>query len=71
MSKKTGELCARMTQRDNLSQAQRERLFHIDFRLYFPGSVYRAGILARFGLKEAAASFQYSVLSPAPFTTSK
>ncbi|MEW8418876.1 MAG: WYL domain-containing protein [Candidatus Thiodiazotropha endolucinida] len=50
-----------MIQLDNLSQAQRERLFHIDFRLYFLGSVNRADIVARFGLKEAAASRDFAL----------
>lgn len=50
-----------MSQLDNLSQAQRERLFYIDFRLYFLGSVNRADIVTRFGLKEAAASRDLSL----------
>lgn len=38
-----------MPQLDKISQAQRERLFHIDFRLYFLGLVNRTDIVARFG----------------------
>lgn len=50
-----------MPQLDKISQAQRERLFHIDFRLYFLGLVNRTDIVARFGLKEAAASRDLSL----------
>ncbi|OMH28071.1 YafY family protein [Motiliproteus sp. MSK22-1] len=39
-----------------LSQTQRERLFHIDFRLYFLGTVNRNDLVSRFGIKEAAAT---------------
>ena len=39
-----------------ISQVQRERLFHIDFKLYFLGSVNRTDLVSRFGIKEAAAS---------------
>lgn len=39
-----------------LSQTQKERLFHIDFRLYFLGSVNRNDLVSRFGIKEAAAT---------------
>jgi hypothetical protein len=41
---------------DDVSQAQRERLFHIDFRAWFLGSVSRQNLIARFGIKEAAAT---------------
>ncbi|MEN8723148.1 MAG: WYL domain-containing protein [Alphaproteobacteria bacterium] len=50
-----------------ISQAQKERLFHIDFKLYFLGSVNRSDLVERFGIKEAAASrdfSQYKELSP-------
>jgi hypothetical protein len=39
-----------------LCQAQKERLFHIDFRLYFLGAVNRNDLVTRFGIKEAAAT---------------
>jgi hypothetical protein len=45
----------------NISQAQRERLFHIDFKLYFLGSVNRTDLVSRFGIKEAAASRDLSL----------
>lgn len=41
---------------DNIGQTQKERLFHIDFRLFFLGTVNRNDIVARFGIKEAAAT---------------
>jgi len=41
---------------DDLSQAQRSRLFHIDFRLCFLGAVNRGDLVSRFGIKEAAAT---------------
>lgn len=41
---------------EEISQPQRERLFHIDFRAEFLGSVNRAHLMGRFGLKEAAAT---------------
>ena len=41
---------------DNVSQAQKERLFHIDFRLRFLGAVSRADLVNRFGVKAAAAT---------------
>ena len=50
-----------------ISQAQKERLFHIDFKLYFLGSVNRSDLVERFGIKEAAASrdlSQYKELAP-------
>ena len=40
----------------NLGQAQRERLAHIDFRLWFLGEVSRADICARFGVAPAGAT---------------
>lgn len=41
---------------DDITQAQAERLAHIDFRLYFLGSVGRNDLVKRFGMKEAAAT---------------
>ncbi len=41
---------------ETISQTQQERLFHIDFRLYFLGAVNRTDLVARFGIKEAAAT---------------
>lgn len=52
---------------DDISQVQRERLAHIDFRLYFLGSVGRNDLVKRFGIKEAAATrdlAQYRDLAP-------
>ena len=40
----------------NISEAQRERLSHIDFRLRFLGCVGRIDLVSRFGIKQAAAS---------------
>jgi hypothetical protein len=51
-----------------LGQAQRERVFHIDFRAEFIGHVTRADLMARFGLREAAATRDlaaYRALAPA------
>ena len=44
-----------------VNQSQRERLFHIDFKLYFLGSVNRTDLVSRFGIKEAAASRDLSL----------
>lgn len=41
---------------EDLSQAQRERLFHIDFRLRFLGTVSRLDLVQRFGIQAAAAT---------------
>lgn len=41
---------------DQISQAQRERLFHIDFRAWFLGSVTRQDLMSRFNIKPAAAT---------------
>lgn len=41
---------------DGRSQAQRSRLFHIDFRLCFLGTINRGDLVSRFGIKEAAAT---------------
>ena len=35
----------------SITQAQRERLFHIDFKLFFLGSVNRTDLVSRFGIK--------------------
>lgn len=39
-----------------IAQAQRERLFHIEFRAGFLGAISRSDIMHRFGVKEAAAT---------------
>lgn len=39
-----------------ISQTQQERLSHIDFKAYFLGVVGRNDLVARFGIKEAAAT---------------
>ena len=41
---------------EKLSQTQQERLFHIDFKLRFFGSVNRSDLVTRFGIKPAAAT---------------
>lgn len=41
---------------EDVGQAQRERLFHIDFRAWFLGRVTRGALIQRFGIKEAAAT---------------
>ena len=41
---------------EEITQTQKERLAHIDFRLYFLGSVGRNDLVKRFGIKEAAAT---------------
>lgn len=49
------------------SQAQRERLVYIDFRLYFTGAVSRTDLMDRFGVGAAAATrdfAQYRDLAP-------
>jgi len=40
----------------DISQAQKERLSHIDFRTYFLGEIGRSDLVARFGIGEAAAT---------------
>ena len=40
----------------NINQTQRERLSHIDFRVCFLGDINRADLVARFGIKQAAAT---------------
>ena len=41
---------------DDINQSQKERLSHIDFRLYFLGTIGRNDLVQRFGIKEAAAT---------------
>ncbi len=41
---------------EDVGQAQRERLFHIDFRAWFLGRLARGDLIRRFGVKEAAAT---------------
>lgn len=53
---------------ERIGQAQRERLFHIDFRVQFLGTVARADLTRRFGIAEAAATrdlTHYRRLAPA------
>lgn len=51
-----------MTDRlDQVGQAQRERLFHIDFRTQFLGLVSRRDLKRRFGIAEAAATRDLSL----------
>jgi hypothetical protein len=52
---------------EDVGQAQRERLFHIDFRAWFLGRVTRGALIQRFGIKEAAATRDlalYRALAP-------
>ncbi|PID43402.1 MAG: WYL domain-containing protein [Gammaproteobacteria bacterium] len=44
-----------------ISQAQQERLFHIDFKLRFLGAVNRNDLVNRFGIKAAAATRDISL----------
>ncbi len=46
---------------DEIGQAQRERLFHIDFRAWFLGRLARSDLIRRFGVKEAAATRDISL----------
>jgi len=48
-------------QLSSINQAQRERLFHIDFRLYFLGTINRNDLESRFGIKQAAATRDISL----------
>lgn len=41
---------------EDINQAQRKRLSHIDFRVNFIGSITRSDLINRFGIKEAAAT---------------
>jgi hypothetical protein len=45
-----------MVDLSEISQAQKERLSHIDFRAYFLGEVGRSDLVSRFGIGEAAAT---------------
>lgn len=46
---------------EDISQAQQERLFHIDFKLRFLGAVNRNDLISRFGIKAAAATRDISL----------
>lgn len=46
---------------ENISQAQQERLFHIDFKLRFLGVLSRNDLVSRFGIKAAAATRDISL----------
>lgn len=55
------------TQLQDISQAQQERLFHIDFKLRFLGTINRNDLISRFGIKTAAATrdlAQYKEIAP-------
>lgn len=41
---------------NEINQSQRERIFHIDFRMRFMGTITRNDLVTRFGIKEAAAT---------------
>lgn len=52
---------------EELTQAQRERLSHIDFKLFFLGELRRADVVGRFGTGPAAATrdiAQYREIAP-------
>ena len=52
---------------EDIKQAQKERLLHIDFRAVFLGNVGRSDLIKRFGIKAAAATRDiqiYSELAP-------
>lgn len=54
-------------QLQNINQGQQERLFHIDFKLRFLGSISRNDLVSRFGIKAAAATrdlSQYKEIAP-------
>ena len=46
---------------DNISQAQKERLFHIDFKRRFIGAVNRNNLVPRFGIKALAVTRDISL----------
>lgn len=53
---------------DDIAQAQKERLSHIDFKVCFLGAIGRHDLVSRFGIKEAAATRDialYRELAPA------
>ena len=41
---------------EDINQTQKERLFHIDFKVCFLGTIGRNDLVSRFGIKEAAAT---------------
>lgn len=49
------------SQLEDISQAQQERLFHIEFKLFFLGMFNRNDLVSRFGIKEAAATRDISL----------
>jgi len=46
---------------DDMGQSQKERLFHIDFKLRFLGVFNRSDLVSRFGIKAAAATRDISL----------
>ncbi|MDP0588933.1 MAG: WYL domain-containing protein [Candidatus Endonucleobacter bathymodioli] len=46
---------------DDIGQSQKERLFHIDFKLRFLGAFNRNDLMSRFGIKAAAATRDISL----------
>ncbi len=46
---------------DDMGQSQKERLFHIDFKLRFLGAFNRNDLVSRFGIKAAAATRDISL----------
>lgn len=46
---------------EKASQAQKERLSYIDFRLNFLGGISRKDLMSRFGIKEAAATRDFTL----------
>lgn len=46
---------------DDMGQSQKERLFHIDFKLRFLGTFNRNDLVSRFGIKAAAATRDISL----------
>lgn len=55
------------TQLESINQSQQERLFHIDFKLRFLGTINRNDLVSRFGIKAAAATrdlTQYKEIAP-------
>ena len=45
-----------LTRLEDINQAQKERLSHIDFKAYFLGTIGRNDLVTRFGIKAAAAT---------------
>jgi len=61
------ELLMTQTQIADISQTQQERLFHIDFKLRFLGTINRNDLVSRFGIKAASATrdlTQYKEIAP-------